>query len=250
MTTDAGPRAALSLVAIATVRSPYRERFAVPRQAGLAANVRSTVVCDQALVTRESLRGLEPTTVSHVWLTWWFHGNANTGDVSTVRPPRLGGNERLGCFATRSPYRPNPIGLSAVRLCSVDVDRRELVVAGADLVDGTPVLDIKPYVPYADRIDDARCEWASAPPAAIPVVFAPNVAEQLAASATGETLMVVVRDCLQWDPRPAYRAADTRDDDRIYGVILAGWNVRFVRRHDAVEVVEVTRPVDPRRRRH
>ena len=229
---------ALALRPIARVQSPYHERFAVPRQAGLAIDVPSTVCCDAAFVTRESLRGLAA--ASHIWLLWWFHENTLGPQRSTVRPPRLGGNERLGCFATRSPYRPNPIGLSAVKLLSIDYDQLELAIAGADLVDGTPILDIKPYVPYADALPEATCAWAASAPPAVSVELTPELRARLERSARGQALIEILRDSLRWDPRPAYRAHSPVPDERVYGVRLADHEIKFCRTEAVLLVLDAT----------
>ncbi|TPV94600.1 MAG: tRNA (N6-threonylcarbamoyladenosine(37)-N6)-methyltransferase TrmO [Myxococcales bacterium FL481] len=222
---------------IAVIRSPYRERFGVPRQAGLARATAATVVCNPQLVSPEALRGLDM--CSHVWLLAVFHHNGEAKTPSTVRPPRLGGNTRLGCLATRSPYRPNPIGLSAVALDRVDRTRLELHVHGADLVDGTPIVDIKPYLPYADIIADAHCTWAAAAPDPVPVQFSAEVEQVLSTTVGGRELRVWAQDSLRWDPRPGHRRTDPDGDARIYGVRLGDFDVRFRRRVDAIEVVEV-----------
>lgn len=223
----------LPMRAIGHVRSPYVERFGVPRQSGLA-KLPCTIALDHQVVGPEATQGLE--TCTHIWVIFEFHRSPSpTRD--TVRPPRLGGNERMGVFATRSPVRPNPLGLSVVRL--LRVDGLDLEVEGGDIVDGTPVLDIKPYVPYADAIGDARCAWAESAPTSLSVRFASNAREQL--SARGDpNLQTIIEESLRWDPRPAYRART--DDTRIYGTRLGPANVRWRVEEDSLVVTDVEFP--------
>jgi tRNA-Thr(GGU) m(6)t(6)A37 methyltransferase TsaA len=224
----------VELVVIGRVRSPWREKFGVPRQSGLAS-MAATIELEPDLVPREALRGLER--VSHVWVISWFHGLRHftrhpKGREAepfrpTVRPPRLGGSVRLGVFATRSPHRRNPIGLSVVRL--LGIEDRTLRVTGIDLLDGTPVLDIKPYVPWADVVQDAVCEWADAGPEAIEVRFAAEVE-------VDEDLRAVIVDTLRWDPRPAHQRSEV---GRQYAVRLVDVDVRFRVDTLGVEVLAV-----------
>jgi tRNA-Thr(GGU) m(6)t(6)A37 methyltransferase TsaA len=209
------------LVTIGHVRSSWREKFGVPRQSGLSA-IPASIELDPDLVPRESLRGLEK--VSHLWVIGWFHGLREALPFRpTVRPPRLGGSVRLGLFATRSPHRRNPIGLSVVRLLAIE--DRTLRVRGIDLLDGTPVLDIKPYVPWADAITDATCEWADAAPRPIDVRFAAGL------EAIDEGLRAAIVDTLRWDPRPAQQREEL---GREYAMRLLDVDVRF--RVDALGV--------------
>ncbi len=202
------------LAVIGHVHSPWPEKFGIPRQSGLA-DVEAAIELDPELVPREALRGLER--VSHLWVITWFHGLKEAEPFRpTVRPPRLGGSVRLGVFATRSPHRRNPIGLSVVRLLSID--DRTLRVTGIDLLDGTPVLDIKPYVPWADAIPDAVCEWAGTAPLELKVRFVPELAD------IDEALRVVIVDTLRWDPRPAQQRGEL---GREYAVRLLDADVRF-----------------------
>lgn len=205
---------------IGHIRSPFPEKFGIPRQAGLAPAAVSVLELDRDRVPAEALRGIEGAT--HLWIIFELHG-AGPSEAGTVRPPRLGGNERLGVFATRSPFRPNPIGLSAVRL--VEVRDHALVLGGGDFLDGTPVLDIKPYVPYADRIDDARCDWAADAPGPLAVRFDPGAERSLQGRADGAGLRELIVQVLRLDPRPAYRADGPGDAG--FGVRVADVNVRF-----------------------
>jgi len=205
---------------IARVRSEFAGKFGVPRQSGLVPELRARIVFEPEYRSPDALRGLEG--FSHLWLIWEFSASVRLGWSPTVRPPRLGGNARMGVFATRSPFRPNPIGLSSVRLVSVDDDPAlgpVLTVAGADLMDGTPIFDIKPYVPYADSHPDATGGFAAAPAAAtLRVTFPPElltlVPEEHRASLAG---------VLAHDPRPSYQ----HDPARVYGFGFAGLEIRF-----------------------
>lgn len=212
---------------IALIRSPYREKFAAPRQPGLAPTVRARIELLPEFASPEAVRGLEG--FSHIWLIFLFHQTAGQGWKPTVRPPRLGGNRRVGVFACRSPFRPNPIGLSAVKLLSVDCSagKVELEVQGADLIDGTPILDIKPYLPYTDGIVEAQGGFANrAPVPALQVEFTAKAQQQLeSCSAQAPHLESLIKETLALDPRPAYRRE--ADAGREYGVLLDRFNVRW-----------------------
>lgn len=206
--------------AIARVHSDFPSKFGVPKQSGLVEDLTSTLVFEPEFRSEDALRGLEG--FSHLWLVWVFHQAARREWSPTVRPPRLGGNARMGVFATRSPFRPNPIALSAVRLDGME--RTEawgtvLRLRGADLVDGTPVLDVKPYLPYADCIPDALGGFAAAPAApALAVDIPPDLLERVPPERRR-----ALRGVLAQDPRPRYQ----EDPDRVYGFGFAGLEVRF-----------------------
>jgi tRNA (adenine37-N6)-methyltransferase len=217
----AAATAGFSFVPIGLVRSPFGEPFGIPRQAQLA-KVRARVELDPARVTAESLRGLEG--CSHVWLLWVFDRSDPARSHPTVRPPRLGGNTRIGVLATRSPQRPNPIGMSAVRL--VGIDGLVLDVEGCDLADGTPVLDIKPYVAACDRIDGSEVAWlAATDDSRLEVVWSPEARAQLEGRTDADALAQQLAEILALDPRPSYRQAS--DDARGYAMAFAGADVRF-----------------------
>lgn len=215
---------------VALFRSPLEEKFGLPRQAGLAESLHGTVVLEPAYRSPDALRGLED--FNYLWLVWGFHLNRETAsDSLTVRPPRLGGNERVGVFASRSPYRPNPIGLSSVRIASVDAAKGEIHVLGADLADGTPIYDIKPYVTYADSHPGARSgfvdghEWKPLEvrlPREFFSCFAPGSIDGLF-------------EVLAQDPRPQYQD----DPERIYGLLFEGRNVQFKVSEGVLTVVGV-----------
>ena len=207
------------LQVIARIRTPFPEKFGVPRQSGLA-DVKAEIVFEPAFRSREAVRGLEG--FSHIWLIWQFHRALREEWSPTVRPPRLGGNERMGVFATRSPFRPNHLGLSCVRLERVEPDGPEgpvLHVAGADLVDGTPLFDIKPYVPYADCHPEAAGGFTDAVAReTLTVDFPEPLLTQV-----DPALRPGLLDVLAQDPRPSYHD----DAERVYGMTFGGVNVRF-----------------------
>ena len=209
-----------SMKPIARIRSDFSGKFGVPRQSGLVEALEALVVFEPEYRDSAALRGLEG--FSHVWLIWVFDRAAREGWSPTVRPPRLGGNTRLGVFATRSPFRPNPIALSAVTLAGIE-DTRErgtvLRVRGADLADGTPILDIKPYLPYADCKPDAAGGFASQPKEASLEVDCPPALLARVPEEKRPALLAV----LAQDPRPQYQ----NDPKRIYGMSFAGLEVRF-----------------------
>ncbi len=221
---------------IGTIRTPYKEKFATPRQPGLAPSVKARVELLPEFATPEAVRNL--TDFSHIWLIFLFHQNYDKGWKPTVRPPRLGGNQRVGVFACRSPFRPNPVGMSAVKLLSISCSegKVELEVQGADLIDGTPIIDIKPYLPYTDSIADAVGGYANqAPTASLEIEFSPIAQEQLRkASPELETL---IRETLSLDPRPAYRSEEK--DDREYGVKLEKYNLRWLVEGKVVTVLSI-----------
>jgi tRNA-Thr(GGU) m(6)t(6)A37 methyltransferase TsaA len=222
-----------TLVVIGRVRSPWPQKFGVPRQSGLTRAVEAQIELDRELIPAEALRGLA--SVSHVWILSWF--DQCTSWRPTVRPPRLGGTARLGVFATRAPHRPNPIGLSLVRL--IAVEDRTLRVADLDLLDGTPVLDIKPHLPWAEQPADARCDWAPERPEPLEVRFAPAAAAVLDASEHGAAERAAIVETLRWDPRPAHQ----RDDPaRSFGLAIFELELRFVVDEAGVLVLAITRP--------
>ena len=220
---------------IAHIRSDFPTKFGVPRQAGLVENLRAAIVFEPEYRVPEAFRGIEG--FSHLWLIWEFSKNRRDNWSPTVRPPRLGGNQRVGVFATRSPFRPNPIGLSCVKLEGVDLDTPEgpvLRVSGADLVDGTPIFDIKPYIPYADCRPEAVGSFAgSAPGEALAVEIPPDLLAKVP-----EDRREALTGVLAQDPRPSYQ----NDPDRVYGFGFAGLEVRFTVADGALTVVDVLEP--------
>ena len=217
---------------IARIQSDFSEKFGIPRQSGLVEALRARVVFAPEYRVREAFRGLEGFT--HIWLVWGFSQNVEAGWSPTVRPPRLGGNVRMGVFATRSPFRPNPIGLSCVELLAIDYDAPDgpaLVVGGADLLDGTPIFDVKPYVPHADCRPQARGGFADAHREDRLAVDCPPRLEALVPPDKREAL----RGVLAGDPRPSYQ----RDPQRLYGLGFAGLQVRFTVEDGVLHVRQV-----------
>lgn len=218
---------------VARIRSDFPEKFGVPRQSGLVEALTAAVIFEPEYRDPSAFRGLEG--FSHLWLIWEFSQARREGWSPTVRPPRLGGNKRLGVFATRSPFRPNPIGLSCVRLIEVKQDRElgpVLVVAGADLTDGTPIYDIKPYLPYADCRPEAAGGFAARP-------------EELEVDCPAELLLRVPEDkraallaVLAQDPRPRYQD----DPDRVYGMTFAGLEIKFRAAGERLTVAAIDPP--------
>jgi tRNA-Thr(GGU) m(6)t(6)A37 methyltransferase TsaA len=214
---------------IAHIESVYKSKFGVPRQAGLV-DIEAQIVFEKEYRVVEAVRGLEE--FDYVWLIWGFHLVEREGWSPTVRPPRLGGNKRMGVFATRSPFRPNPLGLSSVRLLRVDVESDNapvLYITGADLVDGTPIYDIKPYIPYADSHPDACGGFAQqAPEKVLSVVIPDSLRQQLP-----DTMQATLQETISLDPRPHYQD----DPQRIYSMSFDRWEVKF-RVADGVAVIE------------
>lgn len=222
---------------IARIHTEFPAKFGIPRQSGLAEGLRGRVVFEKAYRVAEAFRGLED--FSHIWLIWQFSESVREDWSPTVKPPRLGGNRRMGVFATRSPFRPNPIGLSCVRLEKVDFDAPDgpvLIVRGADLMDNTPIYDVKPYLPYADCRPDATGGFtAQVDFRTLEVDFPKALLEMIPETEREAALQV-----LSQDPRPGYM----RDDpNKRYGVAFAGFDLRFTVSGGALRVVEVV-PLD------
>ena len=205
---------------LARIRSDFQEKFGIPRQSGLVSPLRALIVFEPEYRSADALRGIDG--FSHLWLIWQFSEAVRPDWSPTVRPPRLGGNVRLGVFATRSPFRPNPIGLSCVRLETVRTDPAlgpVLEVSGADLLDGTPIYDIKPYLPYADCHPEAVGGFASeAPQAHLEVEIPPALLEAFPADKRDALFGV-----LSLDPRPSYHS----DPGRVYGFSFRGREIKF-----------------------
>ena len=205
---------------IARIHSDFPEKFGIPRQSGLVPDTRARIVFEPEYRNPDALRGIEG--YSHLWLIWSFSRAERDTWSPTVRPPRLGGNTRVGVFATRSPFRPNAIGLSSVTLEKIELSTPEgpvLTVGGADLMDGTPIFDIKPYLPHVDSHPDARGGFAAEKAGyRLSVIFPPALLQQIE-----EEKREALRGVLENDPRPSYQ----NDPNRIYGVAFAGKNVKF-----------------------
>lgn len=203
---------------IAHIHTEFSEKFGVPRQSGLAGSLRGMIVFEPEYRNPDALRGLDG--FSHLWLIWEFSANRSQGWQPTVRPPRLGGNERMGVFATRSPFRPNPLGLSCVEIDHIDMDGPVIYIKGADLMDGTPIYDIKPYISYADSHPDALGGYVDGlKERKLEVVLPEDLEDKIADKLLAASLVEV----LSLDPRPSYHD----DPEREYGLSFAGMNVRF-----------------------
>ncbi len=222
---------------IGVIRSCFREKFGIPRQPGLVPAARATLELLPPYNQPAAVRGLED--FSHLWLIFAFHGVPAGRWQPTVRPPRLGGNRRLGVFATRSTFRPNPIGLSAVTLDHITVRPGQVALhlAGVDLLDGTPVLDIKPYLPYADRIGDATGGFAPEAPALLSAVDFSAAATGFCAAWPWGDLRELIVQILRQDPRPAYERADPTP--QLHGMKLYNLDVRWEIRGEVAYVTEI-----------
>ena len=217
----------MEIEAIAVMRSPFGEKFGIPKQSGIVDEVESTIVFEPQYRNADYIRGLEQ--FSYLWIVWGFSANSHKAASPVVRPPVLGGNDKMGVFATRSPYRPNALGLSSVRIVAIDTDGPSIRVAGADLMDGTPIYDIKPYLEYADSHPGAGNGFSMAPDSStgsgyddehtgLHVVIADHVRALLP-----DDIITPLTKLLQLDPRPRYHD----DPERVYGMLYAGHNIHF-----------------------
>ena len=227
---------------IAFFRSPFATKFGIPKQSGLADTLRGTIKFVPKYRNADALRGMED--FDYLWLVWEFSANKHEATSPVVRPPRLGGNTKVGVFATRSPFRPNRLGLSSVRIDRIDYDAADgplIHVLGADLMNGTPIYDIKPYVTYADSHPDAVSgfvddkEWRP-----LKVVFADEVTEPVEVTIPGWTKadVAALKEVLAQDPRPRYQ----NDPDKVYGMIFNDMDVRFKVDGDVLTVVGIKHP--------
>lgn len=225
---------------IGVVHSCFTDKFGVPRQPQLVPAATGTIELLAPYNREEAVRELEG--FSHIWVVFVFHAAKREAWKPTVRPPRLGGNRRVGVFASRSPERPNPIGLSLLTLDGVQTDEGRVIlrVSNLDLIDGTPVLDIKPYIPYADNVPDARAGFApQAPDKRLPVNFSETARQQLQAlSADYPGLAVLIEQVLQQDPRPAYQDR-VPDSERVFGMQLYDLEIKWQVKNGVVRVIEV-----------
>lgn len=225
-------REKLTIEPIAHIYNDFPTKFGVPRQSGLVDKITGTIVFAPKYRNPDTLRGIEG--YSHLWLLWEFSENLRENWSATVRPPRLGANTRMGVFATRSPFRPNPIGLSVVKLAKVQLESPQgpiLIVSGADLMDGTPIFDIKPYLPHVESIPDAKGGFATQVAGRTLDVQCPH---EILARLPEEKRQILL-DILAEDPRPGYQ----HDPERIYGVDFAGFNVKFMVKDQILTIVEI-----------
>ena len=224
--------------AVAYCRTPYKQKFGIPRQPGLVSAARGFVELAPPFNQIDAVRGLEQ--YSHLWLLFCFHENLAAGWKTTVRPPRLGGNEKLGVFATRSTFRPNGIGQSVVKLHAVHNHNGKvsLEISGMDLLDGTPIIDIKPYIPFSDAISDAHAGIAQEPPVEVPVSFNELAQQKIAKlDVQHPHLAELISAVLAQDPRPAYKKA--KDDPKRYQVALYDLDIFWYARENSIEVVDI-----------
>ena len=223
---------AVNIQVIARMHSDFSTKFGIPRQSGLVEELRSTIVFETEFRNPDALRGIE--NFSHLWIIWQFSEAVRTGWSPTVRPPRLGGNTRMGVFATRSPFRPNNLGLSSVRLLGVEHTEKYgtvLHVGGADLMDGTPIFDIKPYIPYGDSHPEATGGFTDTAGEFLLQVEFPEALLNILPAGKRQAAIGV----LSHDPRPSYQ----RKPDRVYGLTFAGYDIRFQVKEDVLSVIEV-----------
>ena len=217
---------------IARMKSDFPSKFGIPRQSGLVEELRSTIIFEPEFRNADALRGLED--FSHLWIIWQFSEAVRQGWSPTIRPPRLGGNTRMGVFATRSPFRPNNLGLSSVKILGLEHTEKYgtvIHVAGADLMDGTPIFDIKPYIPYSDCHPEASGGFTDT---AGDFLWEVNV-EASVLSKLPESKRSALLGVLSHDPRPAYQ----RDPERIYGISFGGYNVRFQVKDKELTIISI-----------
>ncbi len=222
----------LKIVPIAYIRTAFKEKFGLPRQSGLVPELTGDIVFEKSYASPDALRGLDG--FSHLWLVWGFSGAFDASWSATVRPPRLGGNKRMGVFATRSPFRPNPLGLSCVKIEKIDLKGANgptITVSGVDLMDGTPIYDIKPYLPYADSYPEASAGFGGEVlDYVLEVDFAPELLEKV-----DMRLQAALLSVLKQDPRPAYQS----DKDRVYGFVFDRYEIKFTVEDSVLRVCEV-----------
>mgnify|MGYP003183157188 FL=1 len=224
----------MEIEAIAHFRSPFSSKFGIPKQSGLVESLKGEIVFVPKYRNRDSLRGLDE--FDYIWLIWGFSANPHKATAPVVRPPVLGGNEKVGVFASRSPFRPNALGLSSVRVESVDMETADgpvVRVLGADLMDGTPIYDIKPYVAYADCHDNVRCGFVDRSVNRRLNVEMPADVAQL----FDDNSLMSLRKVLELDPRPRYQ----HDSGKTYGMPFAGYDIHFRVDGDTLIVVDVVR---------
>ena len=215
-----------TISAIGHIESPYKQKFAIPRQPRLVPQAKAKLIFAPDFNREEFVRGLDEFT--HIWLLFRFHETADKGYSAMVRPPRLGGNERKGVFATRATFRPNAIGMSAVKLEGIEYKNGQLslLLAGIDLLDGTPIIDIKPYLPYSDSMPDASAGFADTrPETQMTVEFSPQAIEFVNAQTQYPDLHDFITNVLKQDPRPAYKKQ--KEEMQSYGMTLYDFNIRW-----------------------
>lgn len=229
---------------IGRVNSPYKEKFAIPRQPGLVSAAKGSITLLNAANNEELVRGLEQ--FSHLWLLFVFHGTQQQGWKPLVRPPRLGGNKKLGVLATRSTFRPNPIGMSVVKLDKIEQINKRIIIhiSGLDLLDQTPIVDIKPYIPYSDNIENAQAGFAQREPAQLlNVIFSIQAKKDISQyQSEYADLSMFIEQVLAQDPRPAYKKKQI--DEKVYGMSLYDLNITWQispNHENTIEVLSITK---------
>lgn len=222
----------MEITPIATFHSPFKEKFGIPRQSGIVSALEGTIVLEPQFRNHDSVRGLDE--FDYIWLIWEFSANKHAAASPTVRPPRLGGNTRVGVFATRSPYRHNRLGLSAVKLTKVELNTPQgpvIHVSGADLMDGTPIYDIKPYIAYADAYPEARSGFVDTTAwQQLEVEIADEVAKHFT-----QQQLEALRQTLALDPRPHYHD----DPTKVYGMRFAHYDIHFIVDGKNLKVIDI-----------
>jgi tRNA-Thr(GGU) m(6)t(6)A37 methyltransferase TsaA len=228
---------------IGRINSPYKEKFAIPRQPGLASAAKGSIILINEANNEELVRGIEQ--FSHLWLLFIFHGTQQQGWKPLVRPPRLGGNKKLGVLATRSTFRPNPIGMSVVKLENIEQINKQIIIhiSGLDLLDQTPIVDIKPYIPYSDSIEDAQAGFAQIEPdELLNVTFSIEAKKDISNHQSRYAdLSIFIEQVLSQDPRPAYKKKQT--DEKVYGMSLYDLNILWKispNDHNEILVISIT----------
>lgn len=216
---------------IAYIKNDFKDKFAIPRQSGIASKIESSIILEDEYSSENAINGLDG--FSHIWLIWGFSKNIKDNHSLTVRPPRLGGNKRVGVFATRSPFRPNNLGLSSVKIERIEIKNNKpiIIVSGADLLDGTPIYDIKPYIAYTDSHTDAKCGFVDETEFKTLDVKIDNKILNKISDNQKEALFEILRN----DPRPAYQ----NDDGRVYGFKYANYEIKFKVEKDTLTVIEI-----------
>jgi tRNA-Thr(GGU) m(6)t(6)A37 methyltransferase TsaA len=225
---------------IGQVNSPYKEKFAIPRQPGLVSSAKGTITLTGEANNPDLVRELAQ--FSHIWVLFVFHGTQEQGWNPLVRPPRLGGNKKIGVLATRSTFRPNPIGMSVVKLDGIDIENRQVIlhISAIDLLDKTPIVDIKPYVPYSDSIPNANAGFAQTqPPSDLQITFSEHAKIALVKHSNNyPDLALFIEQVLAQDPRPAYKKG--KEDDKIYGMNLYDLNIQWqMQGLSSIEVIDI-----------
>jgi tRNA (adenine37-N6)-methyltransferase len=223
-------KTSLPIDSIGFIRSPFQQKLGIPRQPGLAESVESTIYFHPSLAKEEVLRGLD--SFSHLWVLYLCHASESWRE--TIRPPRLGGKAKMGVFATRSPHRPNPIGLSVVKIKSINPDH-SITILGADILDNTPLIDIKPYLPMWDSIPEANNGWVEQTPQLSPLMVEISQQCQQEFEAISSYTQKIIIETLRWDPRPAY----TKDDNRTFTHTIDLYDITWRKSDQSIQLLSI-----------